>query len=141
MNWREQASLSPYQTAMAIEQELKAGRLDSATEGLEELIDALTRSEKRALKSQLIRLMAHALKWQTQPSQRSRSWAATIANAREEIADIQEETPSLTDEVIAGMWDKCFAAAKRQAEGEMNQECPVRQLTWAEVFATTYELN
>lgn len=57
-----------------------------------------------------------------------------IYNAREEIADIQEETPSLTNEVIETMWEKCFRIARREAEGEMNQKTGVAKLSWQEVF-------
>jgi hypothetical protein len=138
MNWHERSSTSHYQTAVAIAQELQAGNTQEAATGIQELIEALSRSDKRALKSQLVRLMAHVIKWQSQPEQRSRSWLAAIHNAREEIADIQEDTPSLTNAVITAMWEKCFQAAKRQAEGEMNQEAPVSALSWEEVFTLPY---
>jgi hypothetical protein len=140
MNWREQAVSSHYQTAVAIREQLRAGRLDEAAAGVEELIDALARSERRALKSQLIRLMAHVLKWHTQPEHRRRSWAATIRSARKEIRDIQEETPSLTDEVIRAMWDRCLESAKDQAEAEMDQEISLAQLSWDDVFLTDYRV-
>jgi hypothetical protein len=56
-------------------------------QGLEELIDALSRSERRALESHLMRLMQHVITWKCQPDLRSRSWVNTIANARESIAE------------------------------------------------------
>ena len=136
--WQELSTISPYQTAVAVQHELQQGHLDEATAGTKELIDALSRSEKRALKSQLIRLMLHVIKWKSEPAKRSRSWAATIYNAREEIADIQEETPSLKDAVIREMWAKCFRAAKREAEGEINQTVQVSGLSWEEVFVEQY---
>ncbi len=141
MNWQRLSSTSHYQTAVAVQHELREGHLDEANAGIEELIDALARSEKRALKSQLVRLMLHVLKWKEQPEQRTRSWSATIANAREEIAEIQEETPSLNRAVIKQMWDKCVQAAKRAAEGEMNRKVSVRTLSWKDVFETTYEID
>jgi hypothetical protein len=112
MDWPEQAASSHYQTAVAIGRQLKAGHIDEANAGIEELIEALSRSERRALKSQLVRLMRHILKWKTQPSLRSRSWATGIANARREIKDIQEETPSLTDDTLKMLWKRCFDDAK-----------------------------
>ncbi|MFQ5633570.1 MAG: DUF29 domain-containing protein, partial [bacterium] len=115
------------------------GNFEEAKNGIEELIEALSRSEKRALKSQLVRLMVHVLKWKTQPEKRSRSWIATIYGAREEIADIQEETPSLTNAVIEGLWDKCFRVAKREAEAEMNQKSALSELSWQEVFEESYD--
>jgi hypothetical protein len=141
MKWQELSTTSHYQTAVAIEQELQKGNVQEAAAGIKELIDALGRSEKRALKSHLVRLMVHIIKWKTQPEKRSHSWVATIYNAREEIADIQAETPSLTNSVIQEMWDKCFHAAKREAEGDMNQPASVSGLSCEEVFEERYEIK
>jgi hypothetical protein len=139
MDWQELSATSHYQTALEIEDELEKGNIQEASIGLKELIEALGRSEKRALKSHLTRLMAHIIKWKTQPEKQSRSWVATIYNAREEIRDIQEETPSLTDEVIEEIWEKCFQAAKREAEADMNQDSSVSDLSWEEVFEEGYK--
>lgn len=139
MDWQGLSATSHYQTALEIEDELEKGHIQEASAGLKELIEALGRSEKRALKSHLNRLMAHIIKWKTQPEKQSRSWVATIYNAREEIRDIQEETPSLTDEVIEEIWEKCFQAAKREAEADMNQDSSVSNLSWAEVFEDEYK--
>lgn len=141
MNWQELSSTSYYKTALAVKDELQQGHLHEAMIGIEELIDALSRSEKRALRSQLIRLMLHVIKWQAQPEKRSLSWVASINNAREEILDIQEETPSLTDKVIQTMWDKCLVIAKRDAQAQMNKATAIQQLTWQEVFVDEYELE
>ena len=139
MGWQELSANSHYQTAVAIEQELQKGNIPEATAGIKELIEALGRSEKRALKSHLVRLMAHIIKWKTQPERCSYSWAATIYSAREEIRDIQSETPSLTDAIIREMWDRCFPTAKREAEGDMNQAATVTALSWHEVFEEPFE--
>ncbi len=121
MNWQELSATSHYKTALAIAHELELGHTSEADKGIKELINALSRSEKRALKSQLIRLMKHILKWKNQPDYRSRSWVATIQNARVEIKDIQEETPSLNDNTIKQMWDDCLSLAIVEAEDEIRQ--------------------
>lgn len=51
MNWQELSSTSHYKTAMAVKNEMANGNLPEAVIGIEELIQALSRSEKRALKS------------------------------------------------------------------------------------------
>ncbi len=117
------------------------GHVDEAAKGIEELIEALSRSEKRALKSQLVRLMLHIIKWQSQPERRSRSWVASIKDARDEIADIQDETPSLNNAVIESLWDKAFIIAKRDAEAEMGKKSEVQSVSWEEVFEDEYELG
>ncbi len=139
--WHELAIISHYQTAVAVKQALHQGKFREAAVGMQELIDALARPDKRALKSQLIRLMAHVITWQTQPAKRSRGWRATINSARREIHDIQEETPSLTGDVIEAMWQACFQAAREEAEADMNQETIASLLTWEDVFEREYQLE
>ena len=141
MNWQTLASDSPYRTAVAIQEALQAGRVTEASTGIQELIDALSKSERRALKSQLVRLMLHIIKWRTQPERRSPSWATSIADARDEIADIREETPSLNERVIRDLWGKAFVMAKRNAEAEMGRGAEIGQLTWEEVFDLDYRLE
>lgn len=141
LDWQELSAESHYQTAIRVERALVDGNYDEAEAGIRELIEALGRSEKRALKSQLVRLMAHVIKWQLQPDRRSYGWVATIYNAREEIADIQAETPSLTNDVIEGMWDKSFRAAIREAEADMNQKASISTVSWRDVFDEEYELK
>lgn len=141
MDWQELSATSHYQTALEIEQELEKGNVEEASTGLKKLIEALGRSEKRALKSHLTRLMAHIIKWKTQPVKRSRSWVATIYNARDEIKDIQEETPSLTNDMIEEIWNKCLQSANREAEADMNQDSSVSELNWQEVFEEDYRIE
>ena len=141
MNWQDLSSTSHYKTALSVKHELDAGNLAEASLGIDELIQALSRSEKRALKSQLVRLMLHIIKWQTQPERRSLSWIARIKDARDEIADIQEETPSLTNHVIEELWDKAFIIAKRDAQAEMAKQSTVTSVSWQAVFEDEYELQ
>lgn len=140
-NWQDLAATSHYQTAVAVKDAFDTGATASALEGLEELIDALARSERRALRSQLMRVMHHVVKWQMQPERRSWSWVATIRNARREIAAIQRDTPSLTRRVVEALWDECLEAACDTAAGEMNRRVPPLTLTWEEVFETPYTLE
>ena len=141
MNWQTLSTASPYRTAVAIKQEIEEGRIAEATVGLEELIEALSRSERRALKSQLVRLMLHIIKWQAQPERRSLDWVAGIENTRDEIADIREETPSLNETVLQDLWTRAFIIAKRDAEAEMGKHTTIETLTWTEVFETVYSLD
>lgn len=141
VNWARLSAESHYQAAVEIERALVQGDFDEAEAGIKELINALGRSEKRALKSQLVRLMAHIIRWKAQSERRSYGWVATIYNAREEIADIRAETPSLTGDVIREMWGACLRAATREAEGEMDQRSGVSSLSLQEVFDDEYEVK
>ena len=138
MKWQELAATSHYQTAVAVKQALQGGDMHEAVLGLEELIDALSRADQRALEQYLIRLMQHIIKWKVQPERRSRSWVATINNAREAIRELQEDTPSLTDERVRQRWAACLRKAHREAEGEINRDIPPIALSWEEVFEVPY---
>lgn len=139
MDWQELATTSHYQTAVTVKEQLLKGDIEEATAGLEELIDALSRSDKRALRSQLIRLMVHIIKWKTQPENRSRSWAATIASARIEIAEMLESEPSLKPLVPAWLTD-LFEKAAYIAQKEMGQQTALTELSWQAIFDEEYSL-
>ncbi len=140
-NWAELAAYSHYRTATAIRDTLRTGDLHEATVGIEELIDAMGKSERRALQSQLERLMKHIIKWQVQPRKRSRSWWRSIVQARKAIREIQEDTPSLTDNVIRVLWDRALGAAYDEAQDEVGMDFPLLVLTWEEVFEQDYVLH
>ncbi len=137
-NWDMMAVNSHFQTAEAAQTLLKQGQMEDAKDALKSLVDAMSRSERQAVKSQLMRLMMHIIKWKTQPDKRSRSWIITILDARDAIEESQEEMPSLNREFIESLWDQCFVKGKRRAETEMNLKSNISFLTWEEVFEDDY---
>jgi hypothetical protein len=139
MDWQELATTSHYQTAVTVKEQLLKGNIEEAAAGIEELIEALSRSDKRALRSQLIRLMAHIIKWKTQPEGRSRSWAATMARARVEIAEMLESESSLKPLIPAWLTD-LFDKATYIAGKEMGLKTALTELSWQEVFDEEYSL-
>ncbi|MFW5666740.1 MAG: DUF29 domain-containing protein [Coleofasciculus sp.] len=62
---------------------------------LVEEIESLGRQERRELRNRLGVLLAHLLKWQFQPQNRSRSWLATIREQRFQVRQLLAESPSL----------------------------------------------
>jgi hypothetical protein len=141
MKWQELAATSHYQTAVAVKQALQRGDMHDAILGLEGLIDALSGADQRALEHHLIRLMQHIIKWKVQPERRSRSWVAIIHNAREAIRELQEDTPSLTDDRIRQRWDTCLRKAHQEAEGDIDRDIPQMDLSWEGVFEAAYTLE
>ncbi|MBI3328113.1 MAG: DUF29 family protein [Nitrospinae bacterium] len=142
-DWQELATTSHYQTAVAIRNALREGNADDASAGLEELIDALSRADARALRSHLVRLIQHTIKWQVQPQLRSQSWVATIAIQRQEITDLREENPRFTEAYIRErLWDRCVQLAVKEAERDLNQAIPNPPvLNWNDVFETDYQIS
>jgi hypothetical protein len=141
MDWELLAATSHSQTAIAIHEKLQQQDYGEAMHGLEELIEALARADKRALESHLIRVMQHVITWKMQPERRSRRWMRTIRNGRKEIRKLQQDTPSLTDQLIREqLWDDCLDSAVGEAEGDMDRDLPPLALTWQEVFEDEYRL-
>ncbi|MBD2543668.1 DUF29 domain-containing protein [Planktothricoides raciborskii] len=139
-DWDWLAVCSHYQTAVTVQKLLQEGKSMEATEGLASLIEAMGRTEKRAVKTQLIRLMLHVIKWKCQPEKRTSSWAISIRSSRREIEESQEEMPSLNRNFLESIWDKCFENAVKDAEDEMGKKCRLTSLSWSEVFEEEYIL-
>ena len=66
--------------------------------GIAEELEAMGAAERRELKSRLIVLTAHLLKWRYASSQRplhKKSWRRTIREQRRQISDLLADNPSL----------------------------------------------
>ncbi len=139
-DWEWLALIDHYHTAVAIREALREGDVEDAAQGLEELIDALSRSEERALESHLIRLMQHVIKWQVQPEKRSPSWVYTIREQRRQIRKLQRRYPRFTDRRIEEMlWEDCFAGGVNEAAKDMDREIVnPPSLSWQDVFEMDY---
>ncbi|NTW20145.1 MAG: DUF29 domain-containing protein [Aphanizomenon flos-aquae DEX188] len=138
--WNELVFQSPYLAVVKAKQLLQEGKITEVDQILENLVESMGRSEKRAVSSQLTALMLHIIKWKCQPEKRSASWVISIRSARREIADSQEEMPSLNQEFLESIWDKCFASAKQDARDEMGKKPEIIALSWDEVFEEIYTL-
>ncbi len=140
-DWAELIATSEYDALLAIREALRDGDLEDAEAGLQELIDTVVRIHRITVGSHLRQLMAHVLKWKIQPGFRSRSWATTIMNARDEIDDILKSVPTVTEDVVRDeLWDDAFRRGKKLAEAETGLKMTISNLTWAEVFDDEYLL-
>jgi ribosomal protein L29 len=71
-------------------------RLDEIDlDDLAEELDSMGAKERRELMSRLDVLLAHLLKWEFQPEQRTGSWNGTIREQRRQIARVLKLSPSL----------------------------------------------
>ena len=97
---------------------LEAGafeRLDLANL-LEEIAD-MARSQKKAIRSDLVILLTHLLKWQYQPQHRPTSWAGSIVEHRRRVREEIEDSPSLAG-YPSEVFERCYRAAREQAAAE-----------------------
>jgi hypothetical protein len=117
---------------------LRAGRINEADlSAIAAEIESMGKTEKRELVSRLTVLLLHLLKWRYQPVGRGASWRLSIANARDEIADLLNDNPSLKsvlDEVMASAYR--YARRKAAIETEMAEESFPAQCPWTFAEAT-----
>lgn len=106
-------------------------------------LEEMGRSEKHALSSHLKVLMLHLLKWRYQPGFRGVSWQLSITNARDEIQELLEDSPSLRHQ-LADLMTRRYPVARQRAiletglpETTFPRPCPftVEQLLDAEYWA------
>jgi hypothetical protein len=87
-------------------------------EHVAEEIEDMGKERQHVLKSQTRRLILHLLKWEAQPERRSRSWRATMSDARAEITDLLEENPSLkplTNDTPGNVYEQAVKQAMDEA--------------------------
>jgi hypothetical protein len=83
-------------------------------ENLAEEIESLGKSERKALRSQLRRILRHLLKLEASPAQEPRvGWYETIEDARAEIDDVLRDSPSLRREIDGLIAEQTPIAARR----------------------------
>jgi hypothetical protein len=96
-----------------------------------EEIESLGRNDRREIRSRLRVICEHLLKWRFQPEARSNSWRSSISIARDEIADLIEESPSLADYPATQLGSRrgAYARGRRDAAAEtglynLPETCP-----------------
>ena len=118
---------------------LRSGRVGEADlEAIAEEIESMGKTEKRELISRLTVLLMHLTKWERQPQGRGNSWRLMIANARDEIADLLADNPSLKtviDEVTASAYR--YARRKAAIETDLGEEAFPQNCPWS--FAETMD--
>lgn len=91
---------------------LKPEELD--WENLAEEIEALGRSDKRAVGSDLKIVLEHLIKWRFQPEKRTASWRDSIDEHRDRILRILQDSPSLAP-VPSEILDQEYQRGRRKA--------------------------
>ncbi|NCJ07136.1 DUF29 family protein [Synechococcales cyanobacterium C] len=83
---------------------------------IEELED-MTRRERKSLKSNLIVVLLHLLKWQYQPQFRGGSWRGSMREHRRRINEDLQDSPSLVP-FFETVFAECYTQARAQAADE-----------------------
>lgn len=82
-----------------------------------EEIEDMSRREQKSLKSNLVVILLHLLKWQYQAECRSGSWRGSLREHRRRIKDDLRDSPSLTL-YLQKVFSECYANACEQAADE-----------------------
>jgi hypothetical protein len=123
--------------AWALEQAaiLRAGiwsKLD--VEHLADEVEALARTEGHVLGSALRLILLHLLKWEHQPTKRSRSWSTSVRTQRLAVAEQLEDNPSLSREL-----DGLIAQAYRRARIEAATETKLPERRFPETSPYSFD--
>ena len=84
-------------------------------------IEAMGRSEKRAIESNLRVILMHLLKWKYQPQQRSGRWGGSIAEHRIRVRKSLQDSPSLK-KYLSEIFPEAYQDAIKIASRETNLE-------------------
>lgn len=87
-------------------------------EHLSEYLSDMARRDKREVFSRLVTLIAHLLKWEYQPDQRSKSWRVTILEQRRELEQLLESGSlrRYAEDILAKAYQKAVQEAAAQME-------------------------
>lgn len=86
-------------------------------ENLLEEVEGLGNQQRGELRSHLIILLVHLLKWRAQPARRGRSWELTIREQRKEAERVLRQNLSLRPEletILAEAYETAILRAERE---------------------------
>ncbi len=121
---------------------LRTGQLEKADiERIAEEIESMGKSELRELENRLALLFTHLLKWQLQPTLRSRSWELTVKEQRRRLRRHLAQNPSLKTKLPQALEDAYGDAILEAAlqTGLAEESFPAqRPFTWDETLDDDY---
>lgn len=116
---------------------LRAGRFDQLDiERIAEEIEEVGKSEQRELVNRMALLLAHLLKWHSQPALRGNSWRRPIIDQREGIARRLRKTPSLKASLEDADW---WADAWQDARLQASRETGIGYDVFPEILPWTFQ--
>jgi hypothetical protein len=124
---------------------LRAGRAAEIDAGLvaEELQDVGSEQFDK-LESALCIVLLHMLKWDQQPSRRTRSWQLSIAAQRLQVNKVLRRNPGLKsriDEALADAYQQSRIEAARETRLALSRFPPDCPYAWAEITERAFEID
>ena len=106
-------------------------------ENLLEEVEGLGKQQRGELRSHLIVLLVHLLKWRAQPERRGRSWELTIREQRKEAERVLRQNPSLRPEletILAEAYETAILRAERETRLAASAFPESIPFSWREVL-------
>lgn len=101
----------------AMADRIQSGAIDELDYAhLQEYLTDMTRRDRREVKSRLVVLLTHILKWTAQTEHRSRSWLGSIIEQRQELAG--DASKSVLRNHAEDVLGEAYAAAVERASAE-----------------------
>lgn len=107
-------------------------------ENLIEELEDMAKSQKRAVKSNLIVVLWHLLKYKYQPEKRINSWKLTIFEHRDRLSEDFIDSPSLKPFFLE-VFNECYSKARQKAAIET--ELPIAIFPVESPFTPEQTLN
>jgi hypothetical protein len=124
-----------YSWLMEQAQHVRTGEWDAIDrDNLAEEIESLGREQFNKLESALHLLLIHFLKWDHQPSKRSRSWMLSIKEQRLELEDVLDDNPGLKPRI-----GEALARAYRKARVQAARETRLEETAFPEACRYSFE--
>ncbi|MFS2003714.1 DUF29 domain-containing protein [Duganella sp. CT11-25] len=120
---------------------LRAGRWELLDrDNIAEEIEDVGNREKKELRSRMIVLLTHLLKWQFQASHRGSSWINTIRTQRVAIEDALDDYPSLHKLLDDPQWlAKTYSRAAREACAQTHLKVIPAALPWSAAQCVSHD--
>ena len=107
---------------------LREGRFDELDlQNLIDEVESLGRSDFKGFESALKVVLLHLLKWDIQTDHRTRSWADSIEEHRQQVADELQRSPSYKSRI-----DEALPSADRRARHKAHKETRLPRRTFPE---------
>jgi len=87
-------------------------------ENIAEELDGMARSDRREIRNRLTVLLTHLLKCSVRSERRPAGWLGTIAEQRDGITTVLDDSPSLRAYPVE-ILDRCYPSARRKAAYQM----------------------
>ncbi len=114
----------------AMSELIRLGRFDAIDyPNLAEYLTDMAARDRREVRSRLVILLMHLLKWEHQPDKRSHSWRTTVLNQRQELAVLASRgvlrvhATEVLSEAYKDAIELAASETKRQREA-FPSECP-----------------